>query len=359
MSNLILNPNIILIFKQKWIRKENYHIEQIEFLLKSTKYQILFIYFNLFEPPNTLNSLISSLSQTSLSNLSILIPTKSHKYHPLPEKRIHCIITRTNSRPIPNTNPSLYAIFLEPLNTVYASKDRKKKKRKIAISRDYRQRWPHYGQKGRSPEGASEAKGGWHLVVEVALGRGKAERIPARPATCLPTLSAPPRFPVFERSLLLAHAVPCWDVRRPRHRADTHRTTELRASQRSGNVLEVTCPSRYPRRRKRKKGVSYLPPVHEQPHRRVRSSRHRCSPSYGSAGNHRAGIPRVPLNDATRAYLGCRCGFAAPRLGRASTPLERHVSRFLSVGGALERTRTKMDDAPRVSILETWLMDTV
>lgn len=66
MSNLILNPNIILIFKQKWIRKENYYIEQIEFLLKSTKYQILFIYFNLFEPPNTLNSLISSLSrQTS------------------------------------------------------------------------------------------------------------------------------------------------------------------------------------------------------------------------------------------------------------------------------------------------------
>lgn len=37
----------------------------------------------------------------------------------------------------------------------------------------------------------------------------------------------------------------------------------------------------------------------------------------------------------------------------------RHVSRFLSVGGALERTRTKMDDAPRVSMLETWLMDTV
>lgn len=67
MSNLILNPDIILIFKQKIIRKENYHIEQIEFLLKSTKYQIyLFIYFNLFEPPNTLNLLIPSLSrQTS------------------------------------------------------------------------------------------------------------------------------------------------------------------------------------------------------------------------------------------------------------------------------------------------------
>lgn len=169
-------------------------------------------------------------------------------------------------------------------------------------------------------------------MVEVALGRGKAERIPARPATCLPTLSAPPRFPVFERSLLLAHAVPCWDVRRPRHRADTHRTTELRASRRSGNVLEVTCPSRYPRRRKRKKGVTSLPPVHEQPHRRVRSSRHRCSPSYGSAGNHRAGIPRVPLNDATRAYLGCRCGFAAPRLGRASTTRFSFSVRWRSFG---------------------------
>lgn len=149
--------------------------------------------------PYQINSLISSLSLDTNPNKIPQISSITLKKNPLHHYR-------TNSIPIPplhNFPPNLL-IPRAKIGKKRKKKERKERDRDISAITGKGDRT--MGRKGGRRGEAGE--GGWHLVVEVALGRGRAERIPARPATCLPTLSAPPRFPVFERSLLLAHAIP-------------------------------------------------------------------------------------------------------------------------------------------------------
>ena len=185
---------------------------------------------------------------------------------------------------------------------------------------------------GRCGRRREEVGSWWWKWRASGVGRGRAERIPARPATCLPTLSAPRRFPVFERSLENSRTqfLSAGDVRRSRHRYDTHRTTERRAIKRSGNVPEVTCrvvslrhrvpcPVPFPCPR-----VRHTPPPKTSTRPRCTTTagnhtRRRTPPvrnataclSYGSAGNQRAAVPRVPVKDTNPCVIGDAADFSA------------------------------------------------
>lgn len=184
-----------------------------------------------------------------------------------------------------------------------------------------------------------EEVGSWWWKWRAQEGVGLNASLPDRPPAYQPCLLQDASQYSSDRQNSRTQLLSAGDVRRSRHRYDTHRTTELRAIQRSGNVLEVTCrvvslcdtvfrvPCPFPAlvfdtRRPRKFATQPRCTTTAGNHSRRRTPPVRNATarlSYGSAGNQRAAVPRVPVKDATlHRVIGDAADFGPPR--RRSPP---------------------------------------